>query len=57
MPMTKQEREVHNDLIVALTLALSAAKTMDYQECIRYASEAPRRAAWLLGQTADGGKG
>ena len=56
MPMTKQEREVHNDLIVALTLALSAAKTMDYQECIRYASEAPRRAAWLLGQT-EGGKG
>ena len=56
MPMTKQEREVHNDLIVALKLALSMAKTMDYLECIRYASEATRRAAWLLGQT-EGGKG
>ena len=57
MPMTKQEREVHNDLIVALKLALSMAKTMDYLECIRYASEAPRRAVWLLGQTTEGGKG
>ena len=48
--MTKQQRDTHNDLIVALTLALSAAKTMNYRECLRYASEAPTRAVWLMGQ-------
>lgn len=48
--MTEDQRRTHNDLIVALTLALSAAKRQDYREALRFASEAPERAVWLLGQ-------
>lgn len=48
--MTEDQRQAHNDLIAALTLALSAAKRQDYREALRFASEAPARAVWLLEQ-------
>lgn len=48
--MTEQQRAVHNDLIVGLTLALSAAKRQDYREALKFAGGAPERATWLLSQ-------